>query len=58
MLALIPKDFIFSLIRHALTVGAGFLVAKGVTDGDSAQSLIAGVMGTVAVAWSHWVHTP
>lgn len=58
MLALIPKDFIFSLIRHALTVGSGYLVAKGVTDGDSAQALIAGVMGTVAVAWSHWVHTP
>ena len=58
MLALIPKDFVLSLIRHGLTVGAGWLVAKGMTDGDSASALVAGVMGTVAIAWSHWVHTP
>ncbi len=58
MLALIPKDFVLSIIRHALTVGAGWMVAKGFTDGDSASALIAGVMGTVALAWSHWVHTP
>jgi hypothetical protein len=58
MLSILPKEFVFSLVRHALTVGAGFLVAKGFTDADSAQALIGGVMGTVAVAWAHWTHTP
>ena len=58
MLSILPKEFIFSLIRHGLTVGAGWLVAKGMTDGESAQALIGGVMGTIAVAWSHWTHTP
>jgi len=58
MLALLPKEFFFSLIRHGLTVGAGWLVSQGMTDGDSAQALIGGVMGTIAVSWSHWVHTP
>ena len=58
MLSILPKEFIFSLVRHALTVGAGWLVAKGMTDGESAQALIGGVMGTIAVAWSHWTHTP
>ena len=58
LLSLIPKEFAFSLIRHGLTVGAGWLVANGFTDGDSAQALIGGVMGTVAVAWAHWTHTP
>jgi len=58
MFAMLPKEWIFSLVRHGLTIGAGWLVANGMTDGDSAQALIGGVMGTVAVAWSHWVHTP
>jgi hypothetical protein len=58
MLSILPKEFVFSLVRHALTVGAGYLVAKGFTDADSAQALIGGVMGTVAVAWAHWTHTP
>ena len=58
MFALVPKEWVFSLVRHALTVGAGYLAAKGYTDNDSAAALISGVMGTVAVAWSHWVHTP
>lgn len=58
MFALLPKEFLFSMIRHTLTVGAGYLVAKGLTDADSAQALVGGIMGTVAVAWSHWTHTP
>jgi len=58
MLKLIPKEFAFSLIRHMRTAGAGFLVAKCFTDADSAQALICAVMGTVAVAWAHWTHTP
>lgn len=58
MLALIPKEFVFSAIRHALTLGAGYLVSKGLTDGESAQALAGGIMGTIAYAWSYWVHTP
>ncbi len=58
MLSLVPKEFVFSLVRHGLTVAAGVLVTKGFTDADSAQALIGGIMGTLAVAWSHWTHTP
>jgi hypothetical protein len=58
MIALLPKEFILSAIRHGLTLGAGYLVSKGLTDGSSADALVGGIMGTVAYAWSYWTHTP
>jgi hypothetical protein len=40
------------VVRHALTVGAGMLMAKGYADADTANALVGGGAAAVAVAWS------
>jgi hypothetical protein len=47
------KQFVFSLIRHGLTAGAGVLVAKGAVDAGSADVIVGGLMAAVAVGWSY-----
>jgi hypothetical protein len=47
------KETLFPLIRHALTVGAGFLAGKGFFDAAAADELIAGAMAVIAVIWSY-----
>ena len=41
-----------SLIRHALTLGAGYLVGKGYIDSSMANEVVGGVMSVGAVGWS------
>lgn len=43
---------IMSLLRHALTVGGGFLIAHGYVDTIGMESIIGGVMAVLAVAWA------
>ena len=40
MLSLIPRDFIQSLVRHALTVLGGALMAKGYGDAVLVEGLV------------------
>jgi hypothetical protein len=47
MKALLP------LIRHALTVGAGFLIAKGTVDEGTANEAVGALMTLIAVVWSY-----
>lgn len=49
------RDFFFSLARHILTAGAGWLVAKGFADAATAETLIGGIMAALGVGWS-WYH--
>jgi len=46
------KEMIFGLIRHALTVGSGALVVKGVGDEGTWEIIIGGAMAALGVAWS------
>ncbi len=39
------------LLRHALQLGAGALVTKGVLDGGSAEALVGGGLSLASVGW-------
>jgi len=42
---------IIPLLRHALQVGAGILVARGFLDDATGEMLIGGVVSIATVAW-------
>lgn len=45
-------DKILGIIRHVLTFGGGYLVAKGYVDEASVQDIIGGVVAIVGAVWS------
>ena len=45
------KDTILSLLRHALTFGGGFLVAKGLVSESSLGTLIPSLVAAVGAVW-------
>lgn len=53
---MVTQDFIFSMVRHFLTLGAGWLVARGIADAGTAETLVGGVMAAIAVGWSWMQH--
>ena len=48
------NDSIKSVIRHGLSFGGGFLVAKGVISTDQANELIGAFITLLGVGWSVW----
>ena len=46
------KDQILGLVRHALTIIGGALVAKGYIEEDVVGEAIGGVMSIAGVIWS------
>lgn len=40
------------IVRHALTFGGGFLVAKGYFDEQTLNELVAAAMTIIGVVWS------
>ena len=40
-----------TLLRSALKIGAGYLVAKGYTDADGAEQITGAVVGVSGVLW-------
>lgn len=46
------KDFILSLVRHALTSVGSVMVAKGYVDAGTTEAIIGGVLAVVGLAWS------
>ena len=48
------QDKIMGIVRHVLTIGAGFLVAKGTIDGGQAEIIAGSVAGLIGVIWSVW----
>lgn len=45
------KDTILSLIRHALTFGGGFLVAKGLVSDTTLGTLVPAIITAVGALW-------
>ena len=43
---------ILGIVRHVLTFGAGFLIAKGKLDSVGADNMIGAAMALVGGAWS------
>lgn len=41
-----------ALIRHAMTIAAGYFVASGKLDLQSSETLIGGAVGIAGVVWS------
>jgi hypothetical protein len=46
------RDMILGLIRHALTIGGGFLVAKGTIDAPGLDTAVGALVTIIGVAWS------
>ena len=46
------KDMALGMARHALTVAAGALVAKGVVDAGTAEAVVGGLLALVGFGWS------
>jgi hypothetical protein len=46
------KAMIGGLVRHLMTAGGGFLVAKGYVDASMWAEIVGAVVAIVGVAWS------
>jgi len=46
------KDQVLGVVRHVLTIGAGYLVGAGHMDDATAQQAVGAVLGLVGVVWS------
>lgn len=46
------SEHLSGLIRHALTFGAGILVARGKLDAGSVETIVGGVMTVLGIVWS------
>lgn len=52
------NDTTQTLVRSFLKIGAGMLVAKGLTDNNHAEEIAAGIFGLFAVIWGLLHRTP
>lgn len=48
------KDAILSVVRHVLTFGGGFLVAKGWADAAMIEAAVAAIVTLATVGWGIW----
>lgn len=48
------NESIKSIVRHGLSFGGGFLVAKGLVSVDQANELAGAVITVLGVVWSVW----
>lgn len=46
------KDMILGLVRHVLTFGGGFVVAKGWIDAAGANEAVGAIAALIGVLWS------
>jgi len=47
----------FGMIRHALTIMGGFLVAKGMLEEGVMQEIVGGIMAAIGTGWSWYAKT-
>lgn len=45
-------------IRHVLTFGGGFVIAKGWIDEATLTAIIGGVVTIAGAVWSYWIKKP
>jgi hypothetical protein len=51
----ILQEALGSIVRHFLTIGASFLVTRGIwTDQDAVTYVAAAAMGIVGLGWALW----
>jgi len=48
----LTREQVLGIIRHILTFGSGIVVAKGLVDEATAQSIIGTVLGLIGTIWS------
>jgi hypothetical protein len=48
------NDSLKSIVRHGLSFGGGFLVAKGLVTVDQANELAGAIITLLGVGWSVW----
>lgn len=48
------KEAILGIVRHALTFGGGFLVAKGLADAGTIDQGVAALITLLGFGWSIW----
>jgi len=48
------KSKLFGVLRHVLTFGGGYLVAKDYLDGEQLNELVAGALALIGLAWSYF----
>ncbi|HEU0310666.1 MAG TPA: hypothetical protein VFR36_05560 [Sphingomicrobium sp.] len=53
----ISFDKVSGLIRHVLTFGAGYLVAKGLIDETMTAEVVGAAMTLIGLVWS-WMSKP
>ena len=46
------KEMIIGLLRHVLTFGGGYLIAKGVFDQAALDAVVPAILTLIGVAWS------
>lgn len=46
------REQLLGLIRHALTVAGGYVIAQGVADEATVAAVVGAVMTLIGVAWS------
>lgn len=47
-------EAIQSIIRHLLTLAAGYLVGQGIIDEGAVMEVVGAVMTLIALGWSFW----
>jgi uncharacterized protein YaaW (UPF0174 family) len=48
------NDYVKSLIRHGLSAGGGYLVAKGLVSADQLPEVVGAVITLASLVWSIW----
>ena len=46
------KDTILGIVRHLLTFGGGYLVAKGIFDQAALDAVVPALLTVIGVVWS------
>lgn len=46
------SEYLQTLCRHSLTAVGGFLVARGVTDNATVESIAGGAVALIGLVWS------
>lgn len=46
------QEKVLGIVRHVLTIAAGYFIGKGVLPQESANEIIGGVLALIGVIWS------
>jgi len=46
------QEYLTALVRHILTAVGGFVAARGITDNNTVETIIAGAVALTGVIWS------